>query len=115
LLHWEVVYELFGLKRFAHALFFAHLVLEKLLKAHYVKDNIENAPPKIHDLIRLASRTKLEPKNDQLDFMDEMKDFQMSGRYPDELFDIYKKCTFEYSTNVLEKAKELREWLLKML
>jgi hypothetical protein len=32
------------------ALFMLHLVLEKLLKAHRVKDNVNNFPPRIHDL-----------------------------------------------------------------
>lgn len=32
---WEVVQNLFDKANYPHALFFAHLVLEKLLKAHF--------------------------------------------------------------------------------
>jgi HEPN domain-containing protein len=36
-----------------HCLFFAHLALEKMLKAHVVVAT-KNIPPKIHDLVRLS-------------------------------------------------------------
>ena len=37
---------LFKKKHYPQALFFGHLVLEKALKAHWVKDNVSNIPPK---------------------------------------------------------------------
>ncbi|HET8838103.1 MAG TPA: HEPN domain-containing protein, partial [Flavobacteriaceae bacterium] len=40
------------------ALFLGHLVLEKLLKAHYVK-NLRKHSIFTHDLLRLASKTNL--------------------------------------------------------
>ncbi len=36
-----------------HALFFAHLAVEKMLKAHVTKAT-GDIPPKIHDLLRLV-------------------------------------------------------------
>jgi HEPN domain-containing protein len=55
---WKAVNDLYLGKNYAQALFFAHLVLEKLLKAHWVKDNDENTPPKTHNLIAILSKTK---------------------------------------------------------
>lgn len=47
---WKTVQNMFGTKDYLPALFFSHLVLEKLCKAHWVKDNHGNTPPKIHNL-----------------------------------------------------------------
>ena len=41
------------------ALFVAHLVIEKLLKAHYVW-NVDNNPPLIHHLLRLAEQAHID-------------------------------------------------------
>jgi HEPN domain-containing protein len=49
---------LFLTKDFCWCLFIGHLVIEKLLKAGYVK-NIDDNIPFTHDLLRLASRAKL--------------------------------------------------------
>ena len=50
---------LFEGKRFSWSLFVGHLLIEKLLKALYVKINNEY-PPQIHNLLRLAlSKLKL--------------------------------------------------------
>ena len=40
-------------ERFRHALFFAHLALEKSLKAHVVV-HTKRIPPRIHNLMKLA-------------------------------------------------------------
>ena len=56
---WAAVQNIYKAKEYTYALFFAHLVLEKLLKAHFVKDNAENTPPKMHHLVYLANNTKL--------------------------------------------------------
>ena len=54
---WEVALELVGNNRYRHGLFFAHLALEKILKAFVCKETNELAP-KIHNLIILAELAK---------------------------------------------------------
>src|SRR3989337_78645 len=49
---------LFSNKEYAWSLFIGHLVIEKLLKACYVKKHNEH-PPFIHNLQRLAEKTSL--------------------------------------------------------
>jgi HEPN domain-containing protein len=51
------------------SLFAFHLVVEKLLKAHWVKDNIPNSPPRIDDLPELFKQTELELTFDQVDYL----------------------------------------------
>lgn len=61
---WESVTVLFNQKRYIHALFFAHLTLEKLCKARWVKDNEQNIPPKTHNLLYLLSQTQIRTTED---------------------------------------------------
>ena len=91
---WEAVLSLFNSKKYVQCLFFAHLVLEKWCKAHWVKDNANDYPPKTHNLVRLVQETKLDLSVDDLAFLEQFNDFQLEGRYPDYLFSIQKKCTF---------------------
>jgi len=112
---WYVVETLFQNARYPYALFFAHLVLEKLLKAHYVKDNELDFPPKTHNLIRLATQTKLVFHQDELLLLDKMNDFQMEGRYPDYRFLIFKICDRPYTEDLLQKVEKIKQWLLNQL
>lgn len=50
---------LFNGKNYPWALFVGHIVIEKLLKAYYVK-TIDSNMPYIHDLLRIAEKAKLD-------------------------------------------------------
>lgn len=88
---WRAVLNMYKSKDYLPALFFSHLVLEKLCKAHWVKDNISNTPPKIHNLITLADKTNLQLSEDDKSFLFGMNQFQLEGRYPDYKDQLYKK------------------------
>jgi HEPN domain-containing protein len=45
---------LFEKNDFVESLFFAHLALEKILKARWVADNDADFPPRTHNLLTLA-------------------------------------------------------------
>lgn len=95
-----------------HALFFAHLTLEKLLKARWVKDNDANVPPKTHNLVRLAVQTNIEFKEETLTFLEEFNDFQLEGRYPDYRFSIYERCNSILTEKLIEiKTCIQKKWL----
>ena len=53
---WQVAVDLVRLGRVRHGLFFAHLALEKVLKAHVCRVT-RDVPPRLHLLLRLAERT----------------------------------------------------------
>ena len=46
-----------------HSLFFAHLAIEKMLKAHVTRQT-KDVPPRSHNLIRLAKLAHLNPDHD---------------------------------------------------
>jgi HEPN domain-containing protein len=112
---WNVVNSLFKDGNYLHCLFFAHLTLEKLLKANWIKDNQENIPLKTHSLVRLAQGTKLSFNEEEMVFLERMNDFQLEGRYPDYQFKIYQRCTKKFTKPVLEKVEEIRIFLIETL
>ncbi len=112
---WKTVLSLFKAQRFVHCLFFAHLTIEKITKALWVKYNEANIPPKIHNLVKLLNETNQEFNKEDLIFLQEFNDFQLEGRYPDYLFRINKICTFEYTSKILKRIKEIKQCLIKKL
>lgn len=105
---------LFRSKDYHWSLFIGHLVLEKLLKAYYVK-NVDVSPPFIHDLYRIAEKSELLLTEDQKDFLELVSKFNISARYPDFKEKFYKKCTREYAEKNIIKIEEFRKWLQKKI
>ena len=70
--------------RTRHGLFFAHLALEKMLKAQVCRQT-EDLAPRIHSLVRLAELASIKPDKEQLDTLAEMNAFNVEGRYPETL------------------------------
>ncbi|MBE3100198.1 MAG: HEPN domain-containing protein, partial [Planctomycetes bacterium] len=62
-----------------HGLFFAHLALEKALKAHVCRRTGDLAP-RTHNLVRLAGLAGTEPSSEQLDVLADINRFNMVGR-----------------------------------
>ncbi len=92
---------------FRHCLFFAHLAVEKMLKAHVVKIT-NDMPPRIHNLVRLAEISQLKPNQEQLKFLYRFGLYQLEGRYPDA-----GQATLDLETakEKLISVKGLLEWL----
>lgn len=97
-------------------LFLGHLVIEKLLKALYVKKakRVTN-PPKSHDLLLIAEKAGIETNNRQKDFLDLVTTFNISARYPDYKNSFYAKCTKGFTDARIKEIKELREWLIALI
>lgn len=103
-------------KRNTWCLFIGHLVIEKLLKALYAKNNKE-APhaPKTHDLLYLAEKMDLEVTEKQANDLVEITKFNLNTRYDDYKRVFYNKCTDEYTEEQINKIEEVKAWLEIML
>jgi HEPN domain-containing protein len=112
---WAAIQRIYTARAYLHALFFAHLVLEKLLKAHWVKDNESNTPPKIHNLVVLCRKTKVSLEEKDIIFLDRMNDLQLEGRYPEYLEKVYKIYKRKETALILEQVDTIRKCLLKNL
>ena len=93
-----------------HSLFLAHLAVEKMLKAHVIKQT-NDIPPRIHNLIRLAeiARLKLQPQQEQ--FLREFGIYQLEGRYPDA-----EQIPMDngLAKQEMSRAGEILKWLNKL-
>jgi HEPN domain-containing protein len=112
---WVTVEVLFSSKRYFHCLFWAHLTLEKLAKALWVKTHENDIPPKIHNIVWLLAESNVDLGESMMAFLVKFNRFQLSTRYPDYRHEIYKICTEELTIQELEKVKKTRICLLKML
>jgi len=112
---WIAVKRMLECRTYVHALFFMHLVLEKLLKAHWVKDNIGNFPPRTHDLINIANNTSLKINEIQTALFEEMNYFQLEGRYPDYKQNLFLKYKHERTYSIFASVKTIRKCLLEKL
>jgi HEPN domain-containing protein len=107
----EVAIDLISRGRARHGLFFAHLALEKVLKAHFCM-TVGDIPPRLHNLVRLAERAGLELSEDRLDVLAEMNAFSLVGRYPEML---EPAPASQEAAAYLDRAKEVYSWLLTTL
>ena len=84
----DTMNNLFKSKDYHWSLFVGHLVIEKLLKAYFVKNQNEY-PPFIHDLRRLAEAANLTLNEEQKLFFDTVTRFNISARYDDYKLNFY--------------------------
>ena len=96
------------------SLFLGHLVIEKLLKALYVK-NSDKHVPRTHDLLRLSELAGIATSEQQKDILDRITTFNISVRYPDYQQRFYKKCTPEFTMENIKLIKEMRIWLINLI
>jgi len=110
----EAARDLFKSKKYPHCLFFAHVSVEKLLKALYVKTKDEYSPI-THNLLLLAKESGLELSDLQVEQLAEINTFNIEARYPDEKFKFYKKCTLQFTKKYIKIIEETLSWLKKKL
>lgn len=103
-------------KRYLYVGFMCHQVIEKVLKAYFVK-NMEGNPPYTHNLSMLAEKSGLydDMSNEQKDFLDFLEPLNIEARYPttkEKLLSILnsKKCN-----ELIKRTEGELEWVMKKL
>jgi len=102
-----VAEELLEKSRFRHALFFAHLAVEKMLKAHVTRATLQ-IPPRIHNLLKLADKSGLDLSAERIGFLRIFNLYQLHGRYPEEVATVISPKT---ARDDMAAAKEMLAWL----
>ena len=105
---------IFNTGEYMWSLFIGHLVIEKLLKAYYVK-NINNEIPRTHDLLKIAMLANISLSESRQDILQNITLFNIESRYEENKRDFYKKCTKEFAGKNIEIIKELRTWLMEKI
>ena len=108
---WRGAQDLVKRREVQHGPFFAHLALEKMLKA-YVCHHTNDLAPRLHNLIRLAELANLTPTQTQLDTLADINTFNLEGRYPDMLTPV---PSLGDAKDYLRQAEEVYRWLLSQL
>ena len=72
----------FDAGKYEHALFNAHLSVEKALKARYIAEH-DDAPPYTHELHEVSGELSISLTEDQTDILREMSRLAVRARYAD--------------------------------
>lgn len=105
---------LFNSRDYNWSLFLGHLVIEKLLKAFFVKKNEKHATFS-HDLLRIAKNCNLSLDETKEDWLDVITTFNINVRYDNYKQEFFRLCTKEYTEIWIKNIKELRRWLKEQL
>lgn len=107
---WLACKHLYESKDLPQALFWGHLVLEKIIKAHVVRATNQQAPYS-QDLAFLGSKIDIQLSQEQKDSLNEINTFNQFGRYDSEIMGFVKKCTPEYAQKYFLIINNLYLWL----
>ena len=111
---YQTMLDLLHTKNYVWALFIGHLVIEKLLKAYYVKVH-RDYPPMLHDLRRIGEKAGISFDDNKLILVETISQFNIRTRYDDYKRSFYKLCTPEFTNIWIENIKEIRLWIQTML
>ncbi len=113
---YEAMKKNFEIKQYTWSLFIGQLVIEKLLKGLYAKNNKKNPYTiKSHNLLALAQKCNLELTEEQVEKLKLITQFNISARYEDYKNEFYNLCTEEYTAEQINNIEEVREWLKELL
>ena len=97
--------------KYIEGMFFCHLCIEKIIKALIVRQ-IQDVPPRSHDLFYLINIAKLDFTEPQSEFMQILMKYQLEGRYPEH----YPKIpSIEKINEYLCQTKDLHQCFKRML
>lgn len=112
---WQVAQNMFSTKDYVWCLFLAHITIEKLCKAVWVQDNVDNIPPRTHNIIRLLDATTFQRTPAQTVLAATLNNFQLESRYPGDTAAVYKAATSTFASNILHDTEDFRQCLLNKL
>ena len=100
--------------RYFYAVFMCHLAIEKALKGLY-QQNLQETPPKTHNLIYLLNKIGLRPDEDRGRIITRLNEANIATRYPDDIDKLQSNYTKEITAQILTQAKEALEWIKQQL
>ena len=97
--------------RYVYVLFTCQQALEKLLKALVICET-GKFPPRIHNLLKLAEKAKLELSEEEKVYMEKLNYYYIGSRYPEAVRkiaeDVTKKLAEDYYDKTVRIWKRLR-------
>ena len=105
---------LFENKKNNWSLFIGHLLVEKLLKALFIKVN-SDYPPMTHNLLRLAEKSNIKLAEERKIFLVSVTAFNINARYDDYKRSFQLQCTPEFTRYWVEEIKTNIVWIKELI
>jgi len=96
--------------RYFYAVFMCHLAIEKAIKGLY-QQNLQETPPKTHNLIWLLERIGLVPDQDKGRAITRLNEVSVATRYPGDIDSLQRTYTQEVTAQILSQAQRILEWI----
>ena len=102
--------------RWLYVAFMCHQAIEKTLKAYWCRTQTDD-PPYTHNHKRLATGCGLyEQMNaDQIDFIETVTNYNIEARYPEDKEELSRELTQQTCRDIIDKTKQLQQWIKKLL
>ncbi len=84
------------------------------MKAYFVKEK-SDYPPFIHNLLRLAEKSGMKLTDDKKEELITITAFNINARYDDYKMSFKQRCTQDFTTEWIDKLKELRQWMKELI
>lgn len=112
----ETALAMLNSKRYLYVGFMVHQTIEKIFKAYYTFLKSETAPFS-HSLSYLAKKGDFyeEFTEEQKGFIDQIEPLNIEARYPSHKERLLKSLTHEKCLEIIEKSKELQQWIKEKL
>ncbi|MBN1592230.1 MAG: HEPN domain-containing protein [Candidatus Coatesbacteria bacterium] len=104
----DLARDILARNKYRHAMFFAHLALEKALKALVMRAT-EKLAPRIHNLVELANKAGLSMDEESMKILAVMNFYQMAGRYLEARRD---RVDPQRATENFRRSERIFEWLI---
>lgn len=103
-------------KRYLYVGFMCHQTIEKVFKAYFTCLKTETAPFS-HSLSYLAKKGDFYESfsEEQRDFIDQIEPLNIEARYPSHKERLLKSLTEDKCIEILNKTKELQQWIKEKL
>ncbi len=99
--------KLLGSGDWVYALFFFHLSLEKLFRVQWVKENVDNFPPRIQDIQSLCNQTTFEPYAETCSYLAIVTTWNLETRYPDFYRRIFQRTNKDFAMEQYRKTEKI--------
>lgn len=90
--------------------------MEKIIKALYVK-NTGQVPEKTHNLVKLAQNTNIADycNEEIIVLFNKLLLYYLGSRYPDKRMKLQKECSYVFVEDIINKTKEVFQWVKEKL
>jgi len=96
--------------RNVYCIFMCHLSLEKALKGLFIKQ-LNQFPPKIHNLLYFVEKLALEPENKKLDFLIWLNRMSITTRYTEDLRNMIKLYPHKRTNEIYQQTVTVQQWI----